>query len=455
MIYTIGMNTTSKTRAVKLATLQAIVSALDIRSIQDWRSVQPPDADELRESFDGRYAWGDSRNVDNISAIAMDHLRSLTGSNVLLLFEDPRPGACKRHSDLALPLSRAGVPVSHIFGEEVIEAGELQRSMDQDDTYACTDWRPAIPTKKKLDAIEMPDTVKPTSVIDNSICLAVQRGLLGNSKKLSVSKVQTDADKAMLRLSKALLDSPELEAVRSLDGRIKKYLDSICVTSILPHTKSVWFVPLGAIKTVQSHLLDFAIERGDLVTALVAAYPQRQREAERKLASDYNAEDYVKPEAVAAEFRFDWQWLEFSAPGALKRVDAKMFEEEKARRERDFAEATEAAKQMLRTGMAQMVDHMVDRLTDSKDGRKKFNDTLVTNINDFLATFDMRNITDDVQLKALVDRARNVVKGIDADVLRNSDTARAYVARGFEQVKEKLDSLLVNVPRRGYRMNEE
>ena len=43
-------------------------------------------------------------------------------------------------------------------------------------------------------------------------------GLLGNSRKVSSSQVAADADKALIRVSKTLLDLPELQAVRTLDG---------------------------------------------------------------------------------------------------------------------------------------------------------------------------------------------------------------------------------------------
>ncbi len=41
-------------------------------------------------------------------------------------------------------------------------------------------------------------------------------GVLGNSRKVSSTRVEVDADKDLIRVTKTLLDSPELQAIRRL-----------------------------------------------------------------------------------------------------------------------------------------------------------------------------------------------------------------------------------------------
>jgi hypothetical protein len=467
MIYTIGTEKAKGIKALRLVTLQAIVEALDIQTILDWRKEtgEPLSPDALRDCYDVRYRYvGDRCNADSIKLGAMQRLAAMT-ENVLLLFEEPSPGNCKRHEGLAMEMwNRFELPVTHIFCDDLILATELQRSIREDNDYATTSWRPPVPSDLEdlPEATEMPAVTKPTSAVDNAICITVQRGVLGNTRKLSSSVIETDADKAMLRVSKALIDSPELEAVNSLDGRVSKFLNGHCVPSMLPHTKSVWFVGMPLVKRVQRRLLEFAAERKELVKAVVAAYPQRVLEAagsgdvQGKLKEFANPKDYVAPEAVEAEFYFAWQYVDFGVSNKLQQIDSALFEQESRRNEQQWAEATAVAQQALRACMGKLVDHMVERLSPSEDGKpKKFNDTLVTNMNEFLNVFDGRNITNDQELKAMVERARQLVRGVDPELLRSSDSARAYVARGFEQIKARVDTMIVNAPRRAFNFDDE
>jgi hypothetical protein len=57
-----------------------------------------------------------------------------------------------------------------------------------------------------------------------TVFIKVHLGLLGNTRKVSPSQVEVDADKALFRVSKTLLDSPELQAVRALDGDVRHFL---------------------------------------------------------------------------------------------------------------------------------------------------------------------------------------------------------------------------------------
>ena len=47
-----------------------------------------------------------------------------------------------------------------------------------------------------------------------TVCIAVSFGLLGNSRKVANSAVEVDADKNLIKVSKTLLESKELDAIR-------------------------------------------------------------------------------------------------------------------------------------------------------------------------------------------------------------------------------------------------
>ena len=57
-----------------------------------------------------------------------------------------------------------------------------------------------------------------TDLARKTVFIKLHLGLLGNSRKVSSSQVEVDADKELIRVAKTLLDSPELQAIRTLDG---------------------------------------------------------------------------------------------------------------------------------------------------------------------------------------------------------------------------------------------
>jgi hypothetical protein len=53
-----------------------------------------------------------------------------------------------------------------------------------------------------------------------TVFIKLHLGLLGNTRKVSSSQVKVDADKALILVTKRLLASPELQAIRTLDGEL-------------------------------------------------------------------------------------------------------------------------------------------------------------------------------------------------------------------------------------------
>jgi hypothetical protein len=67
---------------------------------------------------------------------------------------------------------------------------------------------------------------------------------------------------------------------------------------------------------------------------------------------------------------------------------------------------------------------------------------------DFLQTFEARNIADDKELKILVGKAKDLLKGADPEILRDDEAARRQVRDGMAEIKETLDKLVVERPAR-------
>ena len=100
-----------------------------------------------------------------------------------------------------------------------------------------------------------------------TVFIKVHLGLLGNTRKVNSSQVEVDADKALIRVSKTLLDSLELQAIRTLDGDIRHFLYDMC----LPFEVGIHLLPLGLVETVDEKLREFSEKRSVLVEVFLAA----------------------------------------------------------------------------------------------------------------------------------------------------------------------------------------
>jgi hypothetical protein len=69
-------------------------------------------------------------------------------------------------------------------------------------------------------------------------------------------------------------------------------------------------------------------------------------------------------------------------------------------------------------------------------------------VNDFLETFKARNLTGNERLQALVDKAKGLLKGVDAESVKADDEFRKRVCDRFSELKSTLDGMIVTKPTR-------
>jgi hypothetical protein len=281
-----------------------------------------------------------------------------------------------------------------------------------------------------------------------TVCLKVQIGSLGNSRKVSSASINVDADKELIRVSKRILDARELKAIRRFDNELRHYLYQIC----LPYDIGIHLVPYEAVETVETKLLKAREERPALVEQFLLVYPNLCRQISMRLRTLYNPADYPPADYVRSKFTLDWSYLRFGVPDELREVSPRIFAIERNKAAQRLAEASAEIQQVLRSTLAQMVDRLRDRLTSGDDGKpKQLRVTAVENLKEFLSTFDIRNVTDDRELAEVVTRARQLLDGVDTEAIRDTDTLRERIRTGMAQIGDRLDGMIIDRPGRKFR----
>ena len=285
-----------------------------------------------------------------------------------------------------------------------------------------------------------------------TVCIKVRLSRMGNTRQVSTSHIEADADKDLLRVSKHLVDSAELKAIGRFDGEIRRYLYNIC----LPFEIGIHLLPIAALEQVEQRLRQFAVDRTELVKAFLAAYPSLCVDAAKRLRGLYNPTDYPSGEDVAREFGFSWQYVSFGVPDQLKGISQEVWEQEREKAAQRMAEASSEIQQVLRETMAKLIQHMADRLkTGGDDKPLRFKESTVSNLVEFLANFEFRNVTDDTELQRLVTEARGLLQGINADDLRTTGELRTKVQQGMAGIAAQLDTMLMRAGVRKFRFDEE
>lgn len=293
------------------------------------------------------------------------------------------------------------------------------------------------------------------SIFDTTICLVLSRSSLGTSKKAkgvvqTVAATAVQSTPEMIALNKKLFVAPEYKAIKSRDSELREYLDKVSLPSLLKG--GTYAIPIPLVEQVDDAIHAYTRERGALVEALKAAWPRIVDEAEQALGAQlFDPRNYPAAERLNELFKVEHRWINYGTPSKLKAIKASIWREEREKAEIDVRNAKEQAINDVRGRALKLVSHIVERLTPETEGSKKkvFRDSLVGNVREFLDIFPILNTAaGDNELAPIVERARLVLDGVDAKLLRDDDLVRQKVQEEFAAIEAKLDGMVVEQTRK-------
>lgn len=308
----------------------------------------------------------------------------------------------------------------------------------------------------------MTETVTPGQLVAaKTICLVLKMGSFGNTKQaslggavLSQEDPSKEPDKTLLRLTKTLLDSPELEAIRKHDRDLAAKIRAMSFSSLFKG--GVYLLPIGMVTTAEEILKVAEEARQQLVEAAVEAYPTRMEETIKRLAITASPMDYPSQDRFRATFYIEYSYVTFETPSRLKAISAALFQAETEKARVKLESVAHECEQTMRAGLLQMVEHLRERLTPNDDGKpKRLHDSTIGHLSEFLANFELRNVTDDTQLGVLVEKARAVMQGVDHKLLKNDELVRQKVLTELTLVKDALNPLVVDKGTRSITLDDE
>lgn len=280
-----------------------------------------------------------------------------------------------------------------------------------------------------------------------TIVLNLMFGRVINTRKISNDNVETEIDTNMLTVSVDLFDAPELRACQNFQAAIKNKIKRYSTPSFF--RGGMYKVKVAAMEKVDAMLVAAVPEFEKLVRAFADVVDIRREESKERLKNGYDPSLFPSKEQILRVYRIDWDWLEFGTPNVIQTVSADIFARERVKAEERFKKATEGVTALLATEAKKLADHLVDRLTPGDDGKpKQIRQAAVDNITKFLETFNLRNLSNSEELESQIKRIDSLIKGVSAEYLRDNEALREHIAESFTDISSKLDSLVVDKPRR-------
>lgn len=298
---------------------------------------------------------------------------------------------------------------------------------------------------------------KRISLRDSSICVIIRTSRFTTRRTVKSEDVTVEAndakggeqpDQEMVTVAKDLLDSPELRAIATFDHYTKLWFKSRSVPSPLLRSSAYMFA-IDALEDMYAYLEQRAKDRQPLIEAFKAALPAHVKTAKEKLGPLFDRTEYPRAADVDALFTFEWQVVEIGTPDQkLRGVSQALFEKEKAKAELVWSSAVGQIEQALAAGMQDVVTHLAERLGGGDEKPKRFRESALRKVTDFLDAFAQRNIGGSEQLAGLVAKAKALTNGVDVKALKDDAKVRQQVVAGFADIKKSLDTMVEAKPSR-------
>ena len=274
--------------------------------------------------------------------------------------------------------------------------------------------------------------------------LGVRKTLTPEQKSQAAESFGAERD--CLSATKKLLDTshPAYKEVTAVRGRVLAYWKG-CT---LPYPEpGIRLIKQDQIEIFNHQMEDLRQQLDEAVAKLDEHYAELKKSAQRRLGSLFNPNDY--PPMLTGLFGIDWEFPSIEPPNYLLQLSPALYEQERQRVASRFEEAVQLAEQAFLSELGKLVSHLTERLTDDGSGQRKvFRDSAVVNLVEFFEQFKQLNVHSNTELDALVDRAQQMVRGVEAQELRSNNALRQQIATQLSSVQSTIDGMLVDQPRR-------
>jgi len=283
-------------------------------------------------------------------------------------------------------------------------------------------------------------------VYANCVALMVHFSEFGNRRSVDLDTEvigDGETDKDYLSLSKSLIDKAALRPIKRL---INETREALLTKAAVPSfaADGMYLLSVAGVERAEMILTDAQRQLGYLVDAILVDYPALIDQARLRLGPLFHLEDYPTVANLRARFGMSWRYLSLGAPAQLQVVGGAFLAAERAKVAAASHDAAIEIRNLYRASLLDLTAHMVDRLepTEANGKKRRFHESALDNLTAFLDADPIRNVTGDADIRALTERMRAILAGVDVDAIRTNEALRAAVQANLADVKVELDALV-------------
>ena len=202
-------------------------------------------------------------------------------------------------------------------------------------------------------------------------------------------------------------------------------------------------LPTAQYFKYQQTMTDMQNEFERLITNFLDSYNDEVIDVQMKLGDLFSRDDYPTTEDLERKFGFSINYMPLPDAGDF-RIDIgnEALAEVKQQYSEFYAKQYSTAMNDVWTRLHKALTSMSDRLDySSKEDKKVFRDTLVSNVTDMIELLRVCNVTNSTQMSAMADSLEEAMSGVTPDALREDDYFRAETKAAVDDAIKALPSL--------------
>jgi len=280
----------------------------------------------------------------------------------------------------------------------------------------------------------------------SAVLVTLSMGVWGTLKKdkKSAEKIAADnnASAKAIKTKKDLLpDCDELKEITSFTADTRRWFNSI---SFVWNDNGQRLMPMSVYTDFVTECNAKEAEFWTLVDTLMASYSQRRYNAQVQLGDLYDPNDYPDTATVRAKFKFDVDYAPVPESGHFV-VDLQG--QAKAELVQQFNRASQSK---LAASLADVCEEfrgcletLLGKINSKDEGKQtRIHETFIPNIRKVIDRVRLATSTcfeGNAELKAAVDGFENLMKNVNVESIKSSETARIQVREGVNDLLSKFD----------------
>lgn len=276
------------------------------------------------------------------------------------------------------------------------------------------------------------------------VFLQIGLSRMGDKRGISSEEIEVDADKDLVKARKVIFKSPAFDKIKSLDSEIRRYVRAQC----FPFENGLHMVAAPMVDHLDGQLKGYHARRFDYINLFAEQWPYIRQEFPDKLRKLWNQKDYDVGD-IASNFSMSWNFIELKTPTDVDEISSKLLQEEQRKFKSRMEEAYEEARMILRETCLALVTHLKTSLeSDPYGAAKRISSSTVVKLQEFLSLFDLRNITDDRELRQIINDLRETIGTVSSESLKTRDALRHHIRTELSVIEKELTDAVTVLPTR-------